>query len=135
MKRNPGARCIGDIVMVVVARGPTRHRALLNAIHQTAVTRLAQQGNEALSEIQQVLVHAESLVPSTEPADRVYAQQRGSIEDPQHEFMFLFPDRRIMMEHVVEIAEVRYADLLNVERIQDPPGSGFVERLAQVECI
>src|SRR5262249_8708724 len=121
--------------MVVVPCSPTWHRALLDAIHQTSVSRLAEQGNKVLGEIQQVLVHAQSLVPPNEPADGVYAQQRGSIEDPQHEFMFLLPDRRIMMEHVVEIAEVRYSDLLTVERILDPPGSGFVEGLTQVECI
>src|SRR5262249_44040457 len=94
-----------------------------------------EKGNEMLAEIQQVLVHAQSLVPSNEAADRIYAQQRRSVEDPQHEVMFLLPDRRVMMEHIVEIAEIRYPDFLALERTEDSPGSGFVEWLPQVQRI
>jgi hypothetical protein len=43
---------------------------------------------------------------SDETTDRVHAEQARRVQDPQHEHMLLMPDDRIVVQHVVEIADV-----------------------------
>ena len=58
----------------------------------------------------EVLVHAVLLVAADEAAHRVHAEQRRRVERAQHEVDLLLADRRIVVEQVVEVADVRDAD-------------------------
>src|SRR5207247_11203994 len=46
MQRDPGARGVADVVVEIVTRGPTGHRALLDAIADAARLGLLQQRDE-----------------------------------------------------------------------------------------
>ena len=41
-----------------------------------------------------------------ESADRADAEQDRGIEHPTHELLLLLPQRRIVVQHVVEVADV-----------------------------
>ena len=110
VQRDPRAGRVGDVVVPVVARGPAGHRALLDAIRQPACLGLLEQRDELLLEIEEVLVHAVLLVAADEPAHGVDAEQRRRVERAQHEVVFLLAHRRIVVQHVVEVADVGHAD-------------------------
>src|SRR5215831_11305335 len=75
MQRDPSARRVGDVVMKIVIRGPTWHRALLYAERETAFLGGFQQRNEMLFEVDQVLIHAVVLIPPHESTNRIHSQQ------------------------------------------------------------
>ena len=75
MQRDPSARRVGDVVMKIVVRSPPRHRALLYAESETAFLRSFQKRNEVLFEVDQVLIHAESLISSYKSTNRIHSQQ------------------------------------------------------------
>ena len=56
------------------------------------------------------------LVAPDEAADGVEAEPLRRVEDPQHEVVLLLPDRRVVVQHVVEIPDVRDADAGRVHR-------------------
>ena len=132
---DPRAGRVGDVVVKVVARRPAGHRALLNAVGQAARLRLLEQRDEVLFKVNQVLVHAQRLVATDEAAHGVNAQQRGGVEDAHHEVMFLLPDGRVMVQHVVEVAEVGDAYTVFAQGREHAAGALLVERLAQVERV
>src|SRR6267378_99532 len=69
VERNPGTGCIGDVVVKVIAGGPSGHRTLFHSESQSSFFCFLQQRNEMLFEVQQVLIHAECLIPTHEAAD------------------------------------------------------------------
>ena len=71
-----------------------------------AVLGLLQERHEALLELDQVLVHRLRLVAADEAGDRRDAEQRRGVHDPHHEVVLLAPDRRVLVQHVVEVADV-----------------------------
>src|SRR5215472_4901430 len=80
VKRDPGPGCVRNIIVVVVPRGPSRHRALFHAINETTVPGLPEERNKVFAEIQQVLIHGEVLVASDKSADSVDSQQNRRVE-------------------------------------------------------
>ena len=74
-------------------------------------------------------------VPADEAADRVDAEQHRRVERPQHEVVLLLPDRRIVVQQVVEVADIRESDLVPLQHPLDPRRALLVERLAQVEGV
>ena len=135
VQRDPRPRRVGDVVVPVVAGGPAGHRALLDAIGQPARLRLLQQRHEVLLEVLEVLVHAAFLVAADEAADGVDAERRRRVERAQHEVDLLLADRRIVVQQVVEVADVGQADAGRVDRLADPRRALLRERLAQVERV
>src|SRR5262249_24911846 len=59
---NPGSRRVGDVVVPVVADGPSGHRTLLDAVNQAALLRTGKQRNEVFLEVTEVLIHVVLLV-------------------------------------------------------------------------
>ena len=57
VQRNPGAGCVGNVVVKIVARRPAGHRARFHAVREPARFRLLQQRYEVFFEIAQVFVH------------------------------------------------------------------------------
>ena len=92
-------------------------------------------GTNCSSKSSEVLVHAVLLVAADEPADGVDAQEHRRVERPQHEVVLLLPDRRIVVQHVVEVADLGNADPVDVERRAHALRALLVERLAQVERV
>ena len=82
---------------------------------QAALLGFLEQRHELLFEVDQVLVHAVLLVAADEAANRVDTEQHRRIERAQHEVVLLFPDRRIVVQHVVEVADLRNADAVRIE--------------------
>ena len=119
VQRDPGAGRVGDVVVPVVAGRPARHRALLDAIRQPALLRRLEQRDEAArSKSIRFSVHAVLLIAADESADRVDAEQRRGVEHAQHEVVLLRADRRVVVQQVVEVADVRDAD---ARRLRAPP--------------
>ena len=59
---------------------PAVHRALLDAVGEArAPSRPSEQRDEALREVDEVLVHAHRLVAADEAADRVHAQEHRGV--------------------------------------------------------
>ena len=56
------------------------------------------------------------LVAPDEPAHGVDAEQHRRVERAQHEVVLLLADRRIVVQQVVEVADVRDADAGLLER-------------------
>ena len=135
VQRDPGAGRVGDVVVPVVARRPAGHRALLDAVGETPLLGLLQQRDELLLEVDEVLVHAVLLVAADEAAHRVDAEQHRRVEHAQHEVVLLLADRRIVVQQVVEVADVRDADAARLERRLDAPRALLVERLAQIQRV
>ena len=129
VQRDPGARRVGDVVVPVVAGRPPGHRALLDAVGQPACLRRLEQRHELRFEIEQVLVHAALLVAADEAADGIDAEQRRGVEHAQHEVVLLLAHRRIVVQHVVEVADVRQADAARLQRALDAARAILVERL------
>jgi hypothetical protein len=75
------------------------------------------------------------LISTDEAADSVDSQQCRRIEDTQHEIHLLFSNIGVVMEHVVEVRNVRKADLCGLHGGSDPFGARLVERLAQVQRV
>ena len=71
VERDPHPRRVGDVVVEVVADGPARHRALLDAVLEPARLRLLEQRDEDLLEEEEVLIHRQLLVAADEAADRL----------------------------------------------------------------
>ena len=69
------------------------------------------------------------------PHTALDAEKRGGIEHAQHEIVLLLSQRGILVQHVVEIAEVGKADAGGLDRRVHAAGARFVERLPQVERI
>src|SRR5258705_11907501 len=88
-----------------------------------------------LFKIQQVLLHAARLVPADETTNRIHTQQRRSVKDTQHKLTFLFPNRRILVQHIVKVGEVWEADSMFRHCVQNTRSSGCSERLPEVEGI
>src|SRR5215471_881371 len=103
---NPGAWSIGDVVVKVIAGDPSGHRTLFHSESQSPRLCLFEQGNKMLLEIQQVLIHAEGLVPAHKATDRIDSQHYCGIKDTQHKLALLLPDRGIVVQHVVKVGEV-----------------------------
>ena len=135
VESDPGPRRVGDVVVPVVAGRPAGHRALLDAVDEAARLRLPEQRHEALLEGEQVLVHRERLVASHEAAHRVDAEQARRLEHAAHEVVLLPAHGRVLVQHVVEVADVREADPLRREGLLHAPGARRVEGLAQVERV
>ena len=110
MQRDPGARRVGDVVVPVVAGRPPRHRALLDAIGESALLDRLQDRDEVILEVHEVLVHAVLLIAADEAADGVHAQEHRGVEDLHHEVALLLARRPVVMQQVVEVGEVREAD-------------------------
>src|SRR5687768_4861735 len=85
MQRDPGTRCVGDVVVPAVQRIPTRHRTLLDAVGEAASLGFLEQRNELLLEHDQVLIHFEPDVAADESAYRVGTEERSGVEYAQHE--------------------------------------------------
>ncbi len=107
MQGNPGPWRVRDVVVHAVARRPARHRARLHAINQAAFLRVLEDWYETGLEIEQVFVHAATLIPPDESADRTDTEQDRGIEHPTHELLLLLSQRRILVQQIVEIREVR----------------------------
>ena len=135
VQRDPGAGRVGDVVVPDVAGRPPGHRALLDPIGQPALLRFLQQRDEPLLEVDQVLVHGVLVIAADEAADRVDAEQHRRVERPQHELVLLLPDRRVVVQQVVEVADVGEPDLARLQHPLDPRRALLVERLAQVERV
>ena len=135
VQRDPGARRVGDVVVPVVARRPAGHRALLDAVGQAARLGLLEQRHEPLLEVDQVLVHRALLVAADEAADRVDAEQRRRVEDPQHEVVLLLPDGRVVVQQVVEVADIRDADAVRLQGRLDAARAVLVERFPQIQRV
>jgi hypothetical protein len=86
-------------------------------------------------EIAQILVHAVRLVPSDETTHRVHAEQDGRVEHAQHERVLLAANGGILMQHVVEIADVRQPEAGCTEALADAARTTGVERPPQVERV
>ena len=121
--------------MEVVRRGPPRHRALLDPVLQPAVLGRPEQRHEALLELDQVLVHRLRLVAPDEAAHRRDAEQRGGVHHRDHEVVLLASDRRVFVQHVVEVGDVCDRDTRRRDRRLDALGALSVEGLAQVERV
>jgi hypothetical protein len=132
---DPRARGVRDVVVEVVARGPARHGALLDAVCELPLLRVLQQRHEPLGEVLEVLVHRPLLVAPDEPAHRVRAHQHGRVHDPLHEVVLLATQRRVVVQHVVEVPDVREADAALLQRGPRPLRAVPVEGLAQVERV
>ncbi len=126
---------VGDVVVPVVARRPAGHRALLDAVGEPAVLRRLEQRHEPGLEVDEVLVHAALLVAPDEPAHGVDAEQHRRVERAQHEVVLLLADGGIVVQQVVEVADVRDADAGPLERGLDALRALLVEGLAQVERV
>ena len=74
-------------------------------------------------------------VAADEAADRVDAEQHRGVERPQHELVLLLPHRGVVVQHVVEVADVRKADLVGLQHALHPRRALLVERLPQVERV
>ena len=121
--------------MHVVPDGPPRHRALFDPVLEAARLRFDEQRHEALLEVDQVLVHRELLVAPHEPADRRCFQGDRCVEHAEHEVVLLRADRPIVVEEVVEIAEVGDPDAATLDRGLDALRAARVEGSAQVQRI
>ena len=130
VERDPHPRRVGDVVVEVVARRPARHRALLDPVLQTAGLGLLEQRHEALLEIDQVLIHRLGLVATDEARHRRHAEQRRGVHDADHEVVLLAANRRILVQHVVEVADVGDRDTCRVDGCEHTLGPHVVERLA-----
>ena len=135
VQRDPRAGRIGDVVVPDVAGRPAWHRALLDPVGQPALLGRLQQRDEPLLEVDQVLVHGVLRVAADEAADRVDAEQHRGIERAQHELVLLLAHRRVVMQQVVEIADIREPDLVGLQHPLDPRGALLVERLPQIEGV
>ena len=74
-------------------------------------------------------------VAPDEPADGVNAEQHRRVEHALHERVLLRANRRIGVQHVVEIADVRQFEPRRGQRGLDAPRSDGIERPAQVERV
>ena len=135
MQRDPRARRVGDVVVPVVAGRPSRHRALLDAIGESALLDRFQDRNEVILEVHEVLVHAVLLIAADEAADGVHAQEHRGVENLHQEVALLLARGPVVMQQVVEVGEVRDADAARLHGAADPPRAGGVEGLAQVERV
>ena len=135
VQRDPGPRRVREVVVEVVRRGPPRHRALLDPVLQPAVLGSLEQRDEALLELDQVLVHRLRLVTPDEAAHRRHAEQHSGVHHGDHEVVLLAPDRRVLVQHVVEVRDVSDRDTGRGDRRLDSLGAQRVERLAQVERV
>ena len=132
---DPGPRRVRDVVVPVVLRGPARHGALLDPVGEPALLRVLQEGNEGPLEVEKVLVHRVLLVAADEAAHGVRPEEHGGVHDPPHEVVLPPPDHRVLVEHVVEVGEVREADGVRLERRLHALRAVAVEGLAQVERV
>ena len=132
---DPHAGGVADVVVEVVARRPPRHRALLDPVLQATAFGLLEQRHEALLELDQVLIHRLRLVASDEAGDGGSAEQGRRVHHPQHEVVLLAADRRVLVEHVVEVGDVGDGDAAVVDGCEDPLGAHVGERLAEVERV
>src|SRR3979411_1810348 len=96
MESEPSAGRVTDIVVPVVARGPSGHGTLLHPVGETTRLRLSQQRHEVLRELLQVLIHTERLVTPHEPANRFEAKKCRGVEHAKHEVVLLRPDRSVV---------------------------------------
>ena len=135
VQRDPRAGRVRDVVVPVVARRPARHRALLDPVGQPARFGRLQQRHELRFEIEEVLVHAVLLVAPDEAADGIDAEQHRGVEHAQHELVLLPAHRRVVVQHVVEIPDVRQADAVRLQRGLDAARTVLVERPAQIERV
>ena len=135
VQSDPGPGRVGDVVVEVVARRPSRHRALLDPIRQPALLGGFEQRNEVLFEIDQILVHAVLLIAADESADRIDAQHRRGIEHAKHEVVLLRPNSLVVVQKVVEVSDVREPDSRRLERRLDPLRPRLVERLPEVQRV
>jgi hypothetical protein len=119
----------------VVARRPPGHRALLDAIGQPAILGRLQQRDEVLFEVEEVLIHAVLLVAADEAAHRVDAEQGRGVEHAQHEVDLLLAHGRIVMQQVVEVADVGDADAGRRQRRVHALRAVLVVRLPQIERV
>ena len=126
---------VGDLVVPVVLRGPARHRALLDAVGELALLRVLQQRDELALEVDQVLVHRVLLVAPHEPAHRVHPEQHRRVHRALHEVVLLAADARVLVQHVVEVADVRDPDAEGLLRRLHALRAVLVEGLAQVERV
>src|SRR5262249_12226722 len=107
MKRDPCARSVSDVVVVIVRRRPARHRALLHAKREATLLGSLEHGNEVFFEVDEILIHAVLLIPADKPTDRIHTEQCSRIENTHHEIELLLTNFRIVMQHVVEISDIR----------------------------
>ena len=114
---------------------PPRHRTLLDPEREPAILGRLEQRHEVLLEVAEVLIHAVPLVAADEPADGVHAEQHGGVEHAQHEVVLLRPDRVVVVEQVVEVADVRQLDARGRDGRLDAAGAVLVERLAQIQRV
>ena len=135
MQRDPGAGCVAEVIVKIIARGPARHRALLHSECETALLRAPQQRNEMLLKVDQIPIHTVLLIPAHKPTNGVRAQQGRGFENAHHEVVLFLSQHRIVMQHVVEIGDIRQADARRLQGSLHAPGARFVERLAQVQSI
>ena len=78
----------------------------------------------------------ELLVAAHEAADRVHAEQRRRVDHALHEVVLLLPDGGVVVEHVVEVADVGEADaVLASSAAWTRFARVLVEGLAQVERV
>ena len=135
VERDPHPGRVADVVVEVVARRPAGHRALLDPILQTAGLGLLEQRHEALLEVDQVLIHRLGLVAADEARHRRHAEQRCGVHHGEHEVVLLAADRRVLVQHVVEVADVGDRDTGRVDGREHPLRPHLVERLAQIERV
>ena len=126
---------VADVVVEVVARRPAGHRALLDPVGEPAVLGRLQQRDEALLEVDQVLVHRLRLVAPDEANDRRDAQEHRGVHDPHHEVVLLAADRGVLVQHVVEVGDVGDRHARRVDSGLDALGPLLVERVAQVQGV
>jgi hypothetical protein len=74
------------------------------------------------------------LVAADEAADRVDAEQRRRVEHAQHEVVLLLADRRVVVQQVVEIAEIRQPIRLACRRPRRA-GPGPCRTVSQVQRV
>ena len=74
-------------------------------------------------------------VAPDEPADRIDAKEHGGIEDTFHERVLFRAQRRIGVQHVVEVADLRHGQPVASSACIDAPRPLAVEWLPQVERV
>ena len=135
VQRDPCAGRVGDVVVKVVGRRPAWHRALLDTVGQPPRFCLFQQRHELILEVGKVLIHAVALVAADKAADRAHAQQDRRIEHAQEKLVLLSTDGHVVMEQVVEVADVRQADTGRPQCGLHATRPLLVERAPQIERV
>ncbi len=135
IERDPERRGVANVVVEVVTRCPPGHRALFDPVLETSCLRLFQQRDEALFEVDKVLIHRQALIAADEAAHRRYSEQNRRIHRSNHELVFLGSNRRVLVKHVVEVGDIGDGNTGLVNRCLHPGGTRLVEGLAKIESV